>query len=115
MDDFHRLREDRFALAKVRRDALAYCIDCHNPMLATEEGLQFCPYERADTTMAPSYDQHEKVKRALQLQEEARRPKAPVLSLVGSARRRRERKRRPTLSEPPSLIASPSRTRGGTT
>jgi hypothetical protein len=29
MDDFDRLREERFALAKVRRDVLAYCIECH--------------------------------------------------------------------------------------
>jgi hypothetical protein len=36
--------------------ALAYCVDCRNPLLATEYGFQFCPYERAG--------QHAKVSRA---------------------------------------------------
>jgi hypothetical protein len=34
-------------LARVRRAALAYCIECRNPLLATEYGFQFCPYARA--------------------------------------------------------------------
>ena len=41
----------------MRRDALAYCIECRNPLLASEYGVsQFCPYERAG--------QHEKLRRA---------------------------------------------------
>jgi hypothetical protein len=40
-------------LARVRRDALAYCGECRNPLIATEDGFQFCPYQRAG--------QHEKI------------------------------------------------------
>jgi hypothetical protein len=40
-------------LARVRRDALAYCVECRNPLIATEDGFQFCPYQRAG--------QHEKI------------------------------------------------------
>jgi len=85
MDDFHRLREKRLALAKVRRDALPYCIDGHHPPIATEDGLE--RMRAADRMMAPSYGKHEKVKPALQL-----RAIAPILSLVGAARHR-ERER----------------------
>jgi hypothetical protein len=44
-------------LDRIRRGALAYCIECRNPLLATERGFQFCPYARAG--------QHPKVKAAL--------------------------------------------------
>ncbi|HVB80803.1 MAG TPA: hypothetical protein VNE82_12765 [Candidatus Binataceae bacterium] len=47
-------------IARVRREALAYCIECRNPLLATEQGFQFCPYERAG--------QHDKVRRELSSQ-----------------------------------------------
>ena len=40
----------------MRRGALAFCVDCHYPLVATEYGFQFCPYERAG--------QHAKVSRA---------------------------------------------------
>ena len=53
----HRRRRELRMLARVRRDALAYCIECRNPLLASEYGVsQFCPYERAG--------QHEKLRRA---------------------------------------------------
>jgi hypothetical protein len=52
----HRRRSELEELARVRRDALAYCIECRNPLLATEYGFQYCPYERAD--------QHAKVSQA---------------------------------------------------
>lgn len=57
MDDYHRLAKERAEIEKVRRDALAYCIECRNPLLATEHGFQFCPYERGR--------QHEKLIAAL--------------------------------------------------
>src|SRR6202035_3322196 len=53
----HRRRRALIELARVRRDALAYCVECRNPLVATELGFQFCPYERAG--------QHEKLRRAL--------------------------------------------------
>jgi hypothetical protein len=31
-----RRRAELSRIARVRRDALAYCIECHNPLLATE-------------------------------------------------------------------------------
>jgi hypothetical protein len=43
----HRRRSELEELARIRRAALACCIECHNPLLATEDGFQFCPYERA--------------------------------------------------------------------
>jgi hypothetical protein len=53
-----RLRRAELArIARERRAALAYCVECHNPLLATEYGFQFCPYERAE--------QHSKVKALL--------------------------------------------------
>ncbi|HTQ24569.1 MAG TPA: hypothetical protein VMI09_07720 [Candidatus Binataceae bacterium] len=52
-----RRRRQLWELARIRRDALAYCVECHNPLVATEQGFQFCPYERAR--------QHEKLRRAL--------------------------------------------------
>jgi hypothetical protein len=55
-------------LARVRRDALAYCIECRNPLLATEYGFQFCPYARAG--------QHPKVKAALRKAELVVMPKS---------------------------------------
>jgi hypothetical protein len=42
-----RRRAQLARLARVRRTALAYCIECRNPLLATEYGFQYCPYERA--------------------------------------------------------------------
>jgi hypothetical protein len=53
----HRRRRELEDLARVRRDALAYCIECRNPLVAAELGFQFCPYERAG--------QHAKLKAAL--------------------------------------------------
>jgi len=89
MRDYHGLVAEHAAVAKVRRDALAYCIECRNPMLATQDGFQFCPYERADRGTLLPYRQHEKVKQA--------RAKAPVFSLVASRRRKHRQKRdRPT-------------------
>jgi hypothetical protein len=52
----HRRRRELEELARVRRDALAFCVDCHHPLVATEHGSQFYPYERAG--------QHAKVSRA---------------------------------------------------
>jgi hypothetical protein len=43
----HRRRRELDELARVRRDALAFCVDCHYPLIATEQGFQFCPYDRA--------------------------------------------------------------------
>ena len=57
MDDYHRIAQERAATAQALGDALACCIECRNPLLATEYGFQFCPYERAG--------QHPKVKSAL--------------------------------------------------
>jgi hypothetical protein len=52
----HRRRRELDELARVRRDALAFCVHCHYPLVATEQGFQFCPYERAG--------QHAKVSRS---------------------------------------------------
>jgi len=52
-----RRRAQLARIARERRAALAYCIGCQYPLLATEYGFQYCPYERAG--------QHEKVRRAL--------------------------------------------------
>jgi len=57
LEDYHQLVRERAQLEKVRRDALAYCVECRNPLLATEHGFQFCPYERAA--------QHQKLKEGL--------------------------------------------------
>ena len=51
----------------MRREAIAFCIECRNPLIATEHGFQFCPYERAG--------QHDKLKRA-------RRSAKPALFVV---------------------------------
>jgi len=51
-----RCRRDLWELARVRRDALAYCVESRNPLIAIEDGFQFCPYQRAG--------QHEKLRRA---------------------------------------------------
>jgi hypothetical protein len=57
MDDYHRLSAQLEEHSEMRREALAFCVECHNPMIATEYGFdQFCPYERAG--------QHAKLKRA---------------------------------------------------
>jgi hypothetical protein len=53
--EFRRRRELE-QRARVLRDALAYCVECRNPLVATEQGFQYCPYERAG--------QHEKLRRA---------------------------------------------------
>ncbi|HVA83647.1 MAG TPA: hypothetical protein VNF28_01980 [Candidatus Binataceae bacterium] len=89
MDDYHRLSKERAALEKVRREALAYCTECHNPLVATEHGYQFCPYERAG--------QHAKIKAAL------RRPDLVVVSnskkgAVGSLRSAPDRAKRAILA-----------------
>ena len=52
-----RRRAELTRIARERRAALAYCIECRNPLLATDQGFQYCPYERAG--------QHAKVKRAI--------------------------------------------------
>jgi len=53
-----RRRRELEELARVRSEALAYCVECRNPLIASEYGLsQFCPYERAG--------QHEKLRRAI--------------------------------------------------
>jgi hypothetical protein len=80
----HRRRRELIELARVRRDALAYCVECRNPLVATELGFQFCPYERAG--------QHEKLRRALF--EHAEAPGAAVLTLDREAARWRGRSRR---------------------
>lgn len=46
-DDYQHLLVDRAEEARMRREALACCVACHNPLLATEDAFQFCPYERA--------------------------------------------------------------------
>jgi len=68
--------------ARIRRDALAYCIECRNPLVATEQGFQFCPYQRAG--------QHEKLRRALFEMSEA--PVAAVVTLDRDAARWRRRR-----------------------
>jgi hypothetical protein len=57
-------------VTRERREALAYCIECHNPLLATEDGFQFCPYGRAR--------QHEKLRSAFSAPT-AQKDKAAVL------------------------------------
>jgi len=91
MEDYQRLSKERAALEKVRRDALAYCIDCHNPLLATEYGFQFCTYERADRAAAPSYGQHEKVKQSLQTLSFEGSNSATTFPLAVTVQRRRRR------------------------
>jgi hypothetical protein len=76
-------RGELIELASVRRDALAYCIECRNPLVATEYGFQFCPYERAG--------QHDKLRRALFESTEA--PGAAVITLDREAARWRRRRR----------------------
>jgi hypothetical protein len=39
----HRRRRELDELARGRRDALAFCVDCHHPLVATDQGFQFCP------------------------------------------------------------------------
>lgn len=53
-------RAELARIARVKREALAYCIECRNPLVATDDGFQFCPYGRAG--------QHEKLQRALNSQ-----------------------------------------------
>lgn len=70
-------RAELESLARIRRDALAYCIDCRNPLIATEQGFQYCPYGRAG--------QHDKVRRALGLEG----AQGAVVTLDREAARRR--------------------------
>jgi len=71
IDDYHRLSGQLEERAEVHSEALALCIECRNPMIATEHGFdQFCPYERAG--------QHQKLKRA-------RASAKPVLSVLSRA------------------------------
>lgn len=51
-----RRRREMIERARILREALAFCIQCHHPLVATDLGFQFCPYERAG--------QHEKIKAA---------------------------------------------------
>jgi hypothetical protein len=94
----YRRRRELWELARVRRDALAYCIECRNPLVATEQGFQFCPYQRAG--------QHEKLRRALF--EET--PVAAVVTLDRDAARWRRRGRQvgPALPEPQPPVTLPS-------
>ncbi len=70
-DDYHRLSGQLEERSEVHREALALCVECHNPMIATEYGFdQFYPYERAG--------QHEKLRRA-------RASAEPVLSIISRA------------------------------
>jgi hypothetical protein len=78
-----RRRHELCELARVLREALAYCVECHNPLVATEQGFQFCPYERAG--------QHEKLRRAIFESTEA--PGAAVVTLDREAARWRRRRR----------------------
>lgn len=41
---YHRLRSIEAAKTQVLRGALAYRIKCQNPLLATWDGYQYCPY-----------------------------------------------------------------------
>jgi hypothetical protein len=69
-DDYHRMSGQLEERSEVHREAVALCVECHNPMIATEHGFhQFCPYERAG--------QHEKLKRA-------RTSAKPVLSVISA-------------------------------
>jgi hypothetical protein len=70
-----RRRAQLARIARERRAALAYCIECQNPLVATEYGFQYCPYERAG--------QHEKIRRAL-----AQQAKSPDTSITLDRRRR---------------------------
>lgn len=74
-------RSELWELARVKRDALAYCVECRNPLVATEQGFQFCPYQRAG--------QHEKLRRALF--ESAEALGAAVITLDREAARWRRR------------------------
>ena len=80
----HRRRRELEQLARIQREALAYCIECRNPLVATEQGFQFCPYERAR--------QHEKLRRALFEMSEA--PVDAVVTLDRDSARKRRRGRR---------------------
>jgi hypothetical protein len=77
-----RRRRELMDLARIRRDALAYCIECRNPLVATEQGFQYCPYERSG--------QHEKLRRALL---ETESPSAEIVTLDRDAARWRRRAR----------------------
>jgi hypothetical protein len=57
----YRRRRELIERAKIRREALAFCIECHYPLVASETGFQFCPYERTG--------QHAKVKAAAESEE----------------------------------------------
>lgn len=52
----YRRRRELIEHARIRREALAFCLECHYPLVATDLGFQFCPYERAG--------QHAKVSQA---------------------------------------------------
>lgn len=56
LDDYHRLCAQRLEQDQLRAAALAYCIECRNPLIGTDCGFQFCPYQRAG--------QHAKLARA---------------------------------------------------
>jgi len=56
-----RRRRELEELARIRREALAFCIECHNLLIASDIGFQFCPYERAG--------QHAKAKAAAESEE----------------------------------------------
>jgi len=78
-DDFVRVTKERAELERERREALAYCIECRQPLLAAARGFQYCPYERAG--------QHPKLKRAM----DAAKPALSIVNARKQTRRARAR------------------------
>jgi hypothetical protein len=95
-----RRRRELWELARVRRDALACCIECRNPLIATQAGFQFCPYERAG--------QHEKLRRAV-FERTTETPGSAVVTLDREAARWRRRRSATLTPSPPKDIAEPVR------
>lgn len=89
----YRRRRELIEHARIRREALAFCLECHYPLVATDLGFQFCPYERAR--------QHAKVKDEVTLVEK---------SAVGSPLRFDPRRAKRAAGDAP--LARPSKTKG---
>ena len=86
-----RRRRELIELARIRRDALAYCIECRNPLVAAEQGFQFCPYERAGqhAKVSQARNQHQVMAGRARARDAARDTKghfAPAPELAALAR-----------------------------
>jgi hypothetical protein len=115
-----RRRSELEELARIRRAALAYCIECRNPLVATEYGFQFCPYERAGQHAKVARSQHQVMAGRARAREAARdtagrfvpEPELAALAsvAVGSPLRFDPRRAKRAAGDAP--LARPSKTKG---